>query len=133
MKGNAKSAGPARAMYHPTLGRWLQRDPLGYADSCNVYEYVVSRPVSGRDPEGLACDGCRKTVTADWEVTYPMDGVIQRAEWKAKVDLTVWERDPAYTLVYDFTWKGLTATLRGKKWTPCNDGVRTCYCSYRLT
>ena len=31
--------------YHPTLGRWLQRDPVGYLDATNLYEYALSSPV----------------------------------------------------------------------------------------
>jgi hypothetical protein len=46
-------AADAAAMYHPTLGRWLQRDPSGYADGMGLYEYGVGRPASGRDPQGL--------------------------------------------------------------------------------
>ena len=39
--------------YSPELGRWLQRDPAGFVDGVNVYEYVRSGPLSGRDPLGL--------------------------------------------------------------------------------
>lgn len=42
----------ARA-YHPTLGRFLQTDPLGYADGANLYAYVSNRPTSAADPSGL--------------------------------------------------------------------------------
>ena len=38
--------------YHPNLGRWLQRDPLGYVDSMSLYEYCASRPLSCADPFG---------------------------------------------------------------------------------
>ena len=31
--------------YHPTLGRWLQRDRGGYVDGMSLYEYVRSNPV----------------------------------------------------------------------------------------
>jgi RHS repeat-associated protein len=31
-------------MYHPTLGRWVQRDPLGYVDGMSVYQYGLSVP-----------------------------------------------------------------------------------------
>ena len=40
-------------MYHPTLGRWLQRDPLGYVDGMSLYEYSGSGPMAGIDPYGL--------------------------------------------------------------------------------
>ncbi|MCC5831338.1 MAG: RHS repeat-associated core domain-containing protein, partial [Phycisphaeraceae bacterium] len=42
--------------YHPMLGRWMQRDPLGYVDGGNLYEYVRSGPVRYVDPRGLASD-----------------------------------------------------------------------------
>ncbi len=38
---------------HPTLGRWVQRDPIGYADGMSLYEHVGSRPVGRTDPGGL--------------------------------------------------------------------------------
>ena len=47
------ASGPASAVYHPTLGRFVQRDPLGYVDGMGLYEYVASRPPSARDPQGL--------------------------------------------------------------------------------
>ena len=40
-------------MYHPMYGRWLQRDPAGYVDGQNLYEYVRSNPIMGIDPWGL--------------------------------------------------------------------------------
>ncbi len=39
--------------YHPDLGRWLQRDPLGYVDGMSLYEYVQSGPTFWLDPFGL--------------------------------------------------------------------------------
>ncbi len=39
--------------YHPTLGRWMQRDPIGYADGTNSYGYVGDAPVHFADPHGL--------------------------------------------------------------------------------
>jgi len=46
-------AAPASAMYHPSLGRWLQRDPVGHVDGPNVYEYVAGSPADAQDPSGL--------------------------------------------------------------------------------
>ncbi|HDZ20626.1 MAG TPA: hypothetical protein ENH78_04935, partial [Phycisphaerae bacterium] len=55
--------------HHPTLGRWITRDPInqnvpggGYQDGMNLYEYVGSNAIIRRDPMGLSwfdcCDEC---------------------------------------------------------------------------
>ena len=36
----------------PILGRWIQRDPAGYADCANLYQYVRDAPIIGVDPQG---------------------------------------------------------------------------------
>ncbi|NOG55314.1 MAG: hypothetical protein HND57_13480 [Planctomycetes bacterium] len=43
---------------HPVLGRWTRRDPLGYVDGMNVYEYVTSAPTTSRDRLGLSKREC---------------------------------------------------------------------------
>jgi hypothetical protein len=42
--------------YHPTLGRWLERDPAGYVDGADLYQYVRGNPVGLTDPMGLATE-----------------------------------------------------------------------------
>jgi RHS repeat-associated protein len=53
--------------YNSAEGRFLTRDPLGYSNGMNLYEYVRSRPTFAADPRGLApiiykgdlkCDPC---------------------------------------------------------------------------
>lgn len=41
-------------MYHPTLGRWKQRDPMAYVDGLSLYQYVTSSPPDATDATGLA-------------------------------------------------------------------------------
>jgi RHS repeat-associated protein len=40
-------------IYSPTLGRFMQTDPIGYGDGVNWYDYVDGDPVNRGDPTGL--------------------------------------------------------------------------------
>lgn len=47
-------ADTAKAFYHPSVGRWVQRDPIGYQDGMSLCEYEGSEPCYHLDPDGLA-------------------------------------------------------------------------------
>ncbi len=44
---------PAHAFYDPSLGRWLNRDPIGERGGQNLYQFVHNDPVRHLDDDGL--------------------------------------------------------------------------------
>lgn len=78
--------------YSPGLGRFLQRDPLGYMDGPNLYTYVQNNPASARDPFGMQDGGKEPSKverTLRWKVPCPKDqkqecefSVTVKFEWK---------------------------------------------------
>jgi RHS repeat-associated protein len=41
--------------YHPTLGRWISRDPIAEHGGINLYSYCLADPINETDPLGLDC------------------------------------------------------------------------------
>jgi len=39
--------------YEPRIGRFIQRDPIGYYDDTNLYRYVGNSSMNYTDPWGL--------------------------------------------------------------------------------
>jgi len=44
-----------RRFYHPSLQRWMNRDPIGELGDINLYEFVYSNPIDFVDPDGRLC------------------------------------------------------------------------------
>lgn len=56
-------------MYSPTLGRFLQTDPIGYGGGANLYAYVGGDPVNHTDPSGLE----EPIIVTGWRPRPPAD------------------------------------------------------------
>ncbi len=97
-------------MYHPTLGRWLQRDPLGYVDGNELYEYGVSNPGDAVDPHGLYtvrtsvrywASAVSQLVARRWTV---VGFTEKKTLGKPKL---VWKEDwREHKMAHDFRWSG---------------------------
>lgn len=66
--------------YSPTLGRFLQTDPIGYEDDNNLYAYVGNDPLNKTDPTGRQSKAAGKELGRFLRILFSSDPDKTRAE-----------------------------------------------------
>jgi RHS repeat-associated protein len=59
----------AYRVYDPVAGRWTQRDPIGYEDSPNLYQFCGNSPIGQVDPDGRWPFGRMAALTGHMRLT----------------------------------------------------------------
>jgi len=84
--------------YHPALGRFMQRDPKGYEEGANLYEFVSGDPTTMLDPSGQI-SGVPISLPGD-PTTYEVDPANELAPRRFNPHSDTWEPvTDAHTIV----------------------------------
>jgi RHS repeat-associated protein len=99
--------------YSVILGRWLSRDPLGYADGANLFAYVSRRVTSLSDPLGL-----RPPTEEETQVIERLKRLKQACS-SSKEDSVVKKQTDSVDKFVDWLQKQIDGVPKDAKEDPC--------------
>ena len=70
--------GLGHRFYDPQLGRFLSRDPIGFAGGLNLFSYGRNSPVTNTDSTGLFVDGASAAAAA---LISGVESLIRGVRW----------------------------------------------------
>ncbi|MGA1842502.1 MAG: RHS repeat-associated core domain-containing protein [bacterium] len=106
-----------RARYYDCRkGRFLKRDPLGFADGMNLYEYTKGRPTTLLDAFGFLSDwGVASAIFAHWSAANDNDPFIREGgEWGEWARSKPQIRESIRTMMRNFAIKKCTELKKRK-------------------
>ena len=112
--------------YDPQLGRFIGRDPIGYADGLNLYEYVSGRSTIATDPSGRVVyilyepSRWRDTITVPnpdgttRKSTEEAEARSQINEWNSAIDEVVAFAEKHNKTIKSYELNGVTLNSKDK-------------------
>ena len=87
--------------YHATMGRWMNRDPIGYKGGMNLYGYVDNEPMEYNDPYGEAkCHSALQVGQSSANGTYRFSGKMYGVTGRRFNGIVRWKADDNGVTLY---------------------------------